>query len=335
MENRKALGAAPSVKNATYTLVEELKESIQNDLKTHGTIPARLILMIGGADFFEKGKRTNPYELLALVNYLNDIQANNPADENEFTYVLAFDPAYTDQSIKNDAGHVNQSIYSQRKEKGLTKESIDDDIGEHMDEYIVGTSFGNVLFNFYAFELPTRYRSVSVEETYYPYLNGKTPVTTMADQCIPQEGSVMKAIQELCMELPFHTYYLYNCAWIGGFHNVRNASGTTRGTTAKRNRHYESMCELLYIFQHLGKPSYLLTAKPMSVFKHPRKILGSTPNSLNLTPLNETTQFKEEVWVPIKIGGRTIRKTRNQTHSRPSIYKGGTYTSRSQRKKRR
>jgi hypothetical protein len=310
--------AAPVINNPLSARMEALKEELTAGIN-QGIITKRLVIMVGAADFFGKrdGRlRANPYELIALVNYLKSINAHQPADENEVTEVLAFDSNYTTESIYNDQRNLNWSIYLSRKGKGLTKDTYEEDIDENPNEYLQGGNLGNIFFHFNFFDLDTRYKKFTNELKYYPYLNGKTTVKTMADQCVPQEGSVMKEFQDLIKQVSFQEYYLYNCAWIGGTVMIVNTNGKVRGSTAKQNRHYELMCELLYIFQNLGKPAYLLTAKDMSVYEHTGKIVGAPHNSLNVTPLNATTLFKKEEWRMLKGGTRKVRKTRKRKHSR-------------------
>lgn len=308
----------PVIKNPLSERMESLKEEMTAGIN-QGLITKRLVIMVGGADFFGKldGRlRKDPYELIALVKYLKSIKAHDPTDENEITEVLAFDSNYTMSSIQNDEDQLNLSIYLDRKQKGLTKKNFDIDFDENAREYLQGGNIGNIFFHYNFFDLSTRYKDFSAGLKYYSYLNGKTTVKTMADQCVPQEGSVMKELQNLITQVPFQEYYLYNCAWIGGTLIFRNANQKLRVSTEKQNRHYELMCELLYIFQNVGKPAYLLTAKDMSVFTHAEKIVGGPYNSLNVTPLNATTLFKKEEWRVAKGGTRKVRKTRKRKHSR-------------------
>lgn len=311
-----AVAPAAIVKNQHYEQIEESKQELKGIFEPP-IVPKRLVLMVGGADFFQKGKRQDPYELIALVKYLKSINAHTPTDENEVTQVLAFDSAYTFESIQNDKEKLNVSIYQERKRVGLANNYFDDDMNDNSSEYLISGSIGNILFSFNSYNLLTKYKLFAEQLAYYPYLNGATPVKIMADQCVPQEGSVMKVIQEICTEIPFQEYYLYNCAWIGGtVMIVDKKNGKIKGSTAKQNRHYELMCELLNIFQNLGKPAYLLTAKDMSVYEHTGKIVGAPHNSLNVTPLNATTLFKKEEWRMLKGGTRKVRKTRKRKHSR-------------------
>ncbi len=313
-----AANAAPIVKNAGYSLLEDIKSEFL-EMHSNGGKMKRLVVMIGGADFFQQGGRTDPYELIALVKYLKSINAHTPSDDAEITEVLAFDEAYTYKSKHNDIAQLNKSIYNERKLNGVTKESFSSDVSTYPNEYLQEGLLGAVHFQFIAWNLATKYKEMASPQTFYPFLNGKTSVKTMADQCVPKEGSLMKAIQEICTEVPFEEFYLYNCAWIHGTQFYRNnTTGKIKVGTAKQNRLFENMCELLYIFQRTGKPTYLLTAKDMSVFEHPAKKKGLPYNSLNATPLNDTTMFIKEEWAnsKIKMGGKSVRKTRKRKGTR-------------------
>lgn len=122
----------------------------------------------------------------------------------------------------------------------------------------------------------------------------------------------MEALQRLCTEIPSQEYYLYNCAWIGGFAGFMNeTSGKILGTSAKQNRHFENMCELLYIFQNLQKPAYLLTAPDMLAYTHEKQ---KQVGSLYVTPLDSTTIFKKENWSTK--GGKSRKQKRSKKVSK-------------------
>lgn len=313
-----ATNSAPIVKNYYYDLFQDVIQQMKEQLPEPSE-RKRLILMIGGADFFSKGKRDNPYELKALVQFLKDINAIHPSNENEITMVIGFDESYEYDGGENDVNLLNLSIYEERKENKLTQDSFENDMYNNGSEYLINGMLGNVFFDFKIYNLPTRKKNVQSTQKWYPYLNGKTTVKTMADQCIPEKGSIMKLIQDFCVEASFQENYLYNCAWIDGTNAyTNNATKKIKIYKGKQNRHYENMCELLYIFQNLGRPAYLLLPKDMNVFNHPKKKIGLGYDSLNVAPLNDTTLFKKEEWGNVKIssGGKQIRKTRKRKGSR-------------------
>ena len=304
-------------------------------------IQHRLIIMTGGADFFGpkiKSLRKNPYELDSLVEYLKDKFTTNLYQTLTY-HILCFDENYTTETVGNDILNVNRLIfnkyYKQPLNRSLDESALELSIGQgvrYMDDFmpydsletvpavVRGAVYENALFVFVKMNLETDYKDFAKTFPKEIYWNGETLVKTMADSCVPEEGSVMKALETLCTELPFHEYLLYNCAWIkGARYYINKNTGRHYANKGKQNRHFELMCELLNIFMNLGKPAYLLTAKDMNTFVHTNQQKPLRDDFLNVTPLNETTKFKREEWIAISTTGGTrkkARKTRKTKHSR-------------------
>lgn len=274
--------------------------------------PYRLVLMVGAADFFHtkhgRSLRSNSYELLALVHFLEKIGAVNPTEEDQETLVCCFDSNYTYETIKNDIKNVNKVLFEKHKAAYRRFEDF-----EVSPDALNTINYGNVFFEYFLFDLETSQKKFQNVREIYSLMN--QPLTKLSDECKPKENTAMQALQKLCTEIPFQEYYLYNCAWIGGFTGFADeTTGEILGTSAKQNRHFENMCELLYIFQHLQKPAYLLTAPDMLAYTHKnQKQVGS----LYVTPLNSTTKFIKENWSTKKGGkSRKLKKSKKVSKSR-------------------
>jgi hypothetical protein len=287
---------------------------IKSDLEE---FPAhRLVIMLGAADFFWKvqGMRNNPYELVALLEFLASIGANK--EEEKGTLVLCFDSNYRKDTIDNDIFYANKNIFNKRKSgkypnlEGFIN-NFKRDENDNPDNYMSGRYYGTVLFKYFYFDLVTSQNKFQNAKSLYNLMN--QPLTTVSKECKPKENTAFQALEKICSELDFDEYYLYNCAWIRGFRGFQNeTTGQILGTTAKQNRHFENMCELLYIFQHLQKPAYLLTEPDMLAYTHEnQKQVGS----LYLTPLNSTTKFIKENW-STKKGGKSRKQKRSKKASK-------------------
>lgn len=286
-----------------------------NDIKDEyeGVPIHRLVVMVGAADFFGKKSgqlRKDPYELFALLQFLQSIGANK--DEERATLVLCFDSNYTEDTIKNDIHYANYKVFLKRgssKVEGFVNDFIKDK-DNNPDDYIHENWFGNVLFKYFRFDLVTSQPKFQNAKEIYNLMD--KPLTKLSDECKPKEKTAFEALEQLCKEIPFEEYYLYNCAWIRGFMGFQNeATGKNLVTTQKQNRHFENMCEFLYIFQHLNKSAYLLTAEDMLAYTHlQQKQVGS----LYITPLNSTTTFKKENWTRKK-GGKSRKQKRSKKRS--------------------
>lgn len=287
--------------------LKDIQKEIEEESQSDDVRLQRLIIMVGAADFFGKGTREKPYELLALCNFLQNIDAvkyknNDPIDR--ITHVLAFDKAYTNENIQNDVFQVNRYIHSKRHiSKNLTQ-----DKEENPEFYFTSPhKLGDRVEFHYIYE--------NLETSYDKYKDPKvlnnlreTSVKAMAQECVPKANTLFETLANLLNEVHFDEYYLYNCAWIGGWKGYVDPYGVVKGSTEKQNRHFENMCELLHIVQNLEKPVYILSQPEMSVFEHSKKETLGKEYPLIRIPLNATTTFSK------KRGGK--RKTRKQKKTR-------------------
>ena len=347
------------------SIINKIQGFIDSYVKEHPEFSHKLIVMVGGADFFHITRqglkmRTNPYELSSLVTFLQqEIYTSEKKEKKEdiIYHILCFDSYYTVDTVRNDIEQANRYIYMEKFKrhfineqdlKELTYGYLDDflhieDIYDLYDYYADDNIEGvarlwhesekNIFiaqFTFIKMNLETSYPTLKNNlGRLFEFSKGETLLKTTAEECVPKENSTMKALQILCQTIPFQEYYLYNCAWIKGTQFYKTNNGKIYKPPEKTNRYFELLCELLYIFLHTGKPSYLLSAQDMNVFSHKNQMILSknevdyykrhitdyaTP--LNIIPLNDTTLFKKEEWVnTTKKGGtrkqkKKARKTR-------------------------
>ena len=304
----------------------------------------RLIVMIGAANYFSGsqatpigGIYTHQDELRSLVFYLKSINAHKPSDSNEITYVLAFDKAYTPENIKEDFEDLNKIMYTNRN-KNRTSIPFEKDFEENIDEYafpdyqpvltepaknnlqntvnrsqygVKGVSWtyriGNILFQFFPLNLESS-KKISTKEL---FLMQNKSIIPFGDECKPKANSFFDLLEKYCNKFPFEEYFLYNCAWIGT--NSIHINNLTKKAW-KRKMPYENVflelvCEFIYIFSRLKKPSFLLTSNILHGFIHKNEKVS---HGLFITPLNDTTKYMKNVWKEVFLKGGKQNHTLKQ-----------------------
>ena len=299
-------------------------------------VPYRLILALGLAHFSHGTRYENDAyrsHLGMLTKYIGDIQTDYEKTKDgkrKVTYILAFDPRFDtpmpsagksrlEYDIEKINKQVQDAMFSTKKEDRALQISSAKRFYPKQDTnaYFLGI---NTILLCFPFALETSYPISSNVNSAREKIG--QPLSVFAKSCPPKEGTNYSLLLQFCQKHSFEEIGIYNCA----YEDLRTANYSIR-----KNKYFDTMCELLYIAYTCGKHSFLLDTT-MGSISHPNSLITvnrrrkTNPYNfrnntrryedqtafLTVFPLNEKTVFKRGYSTGTYEGG-TRRHVRKKT----------------------